>query len=32
MDTGYIVKVPLFINEGDHLLIDTRSGDYIQRA
>ena len=32
MDTGYVVKVPLFINEGDHLLIDTRSGDYIQRA
>ena len=32
MDTGYIVKVPLFINEGDHLLIDTRSGEYIQRA
>ncbi len=32
MDTGYIVKVPLFINEGDHLLIDTRTGDYIQRA
>ena len=26
MDTGYVVKVPLFINEGDHLLIDTRSG------
>ena len=32
MDTCYVVKVPLFINEGDHLLIDTRSGDYIQRA
>ena len=32
MDTGYVVKVPLFINEGDHLLIGTRSGEYIQRA
>lgn len=32
MYTGYVVKVPLFINEGDHLLIDTRSGEYIQRA
>ena len=32
MDTGYVVKVPLFINEGDHLLIDTRFGEYIQRA
>ena len=32
MDTGYVVKVPLFINEGDVLQIDTRSGDYIARA
>ncbi|MCD7975083.1 MAG: elongation factor P [Phascolarctobacterium sp.] len=32
MDTGYIVKVPLFINEGDVLRIDTRTGDYIERA
>lgn len=32
MDTGYVVKVPLFINEGDVLQIDTRTGDYIARA
>lgn len=32
MDTGYVVKVPLFINEGDVLRIDTRSGEYIERA
>ena len=32
MDTGYIVKVPLFINVGDVLRIDTRTGDYIERA
>jgi len=32
LDTGYIVKVPLFINEGDVLRIDTRSGEYIERA
>ncbi|MDB5084859.1 MAG: efp [Bacilli bacterium] len=31
-ETGYMVQVPLFINVGDHLLIDTRSGDYISRA
>ena len=31
MDTGYVVKVPLFINEGDVLRIDTRSGEYIER-
>lgn len=32
LDTGYVVKVPLFINEGDVLAIDTRTGDYISRA
>ena len=32
METGYVVKVPLFINEGDVLRIDTRSGEYIERA
>lgn len=32
MDTGYVLQVPLFINEGDRLLIDTRSGNYISRA
>ena len=32
MDTGYVVKVPLFINEGDVLAIDTRTGDSISRA
>jgi len=32
LDTGYVVKVPLFINEGDVLRIDTRSGEYIERA
>lgn len=32
LETGYIVKVPLFINVGDVLRIDTRSGEYIERA
>jgi len=32
VETGYIVKVPLFINIGDVLRIDTRSGDYLERA
>jgi len=32
LETGYVVKVPLFINEGDVLRIDTRTGDYIERA
>ncbi|WP_199620151.1 elongation factor P [Paenibacillus alkalitolerans] len=32
METGLKVQVPLFINEGDVLLIDTREGKYISRA
>lgn len=32
METGLVVKVPLFINQGDKLRIDTRTGDYIERA
>jgi elongation factor P len=32
LETGYVVKVPLFINTGDVLRIDTRTGDYIERA
>lgn len=32
METGLNVQVPLFINEGDVLLIDTRDGKYISRA
>lgn len=32
MDTGYVVKVPLFINVGDVLRIDTRTGEYLERA
>ncbi|WP_062198520.1 elongation factor P [Massilibacterium senegalense] len=32
LETGYVVQVPLFVNEGDVLVIDTRSGDYVSRA
>lgn len=32
LETGYIVKVPLFINVGDRLKIDSRTGAYISRA
>lgn len=32
LETGLTVQVPLFINEGDVLLIDTREGKYISRA
>jgi elongation factor P len=32
LETGYMVNVPLFINQGDLLKIDTRTGDYLGRA
>ena len=32
LETGLIVQVPLFVNTGDKLKIDTRSGEYITRA
>ena len=32
LETGLSVQVPLFINEGDVLLIDTSDGKYISRA
>lgn len=32
LETGYVVQVPLFINMGDKLKIDTRTGEYISRA
>lgn len=32
LETGLNVQVPLFINENDVLLIDTREGKYISRA
>ena len=31
-ETGAEVKVPLFINEGEKIQIDTRSGEYLGRA
>ncbi len=32
LSTGLVVQVPLFINEGDVLKIDTRTGEYLERA
>jgi elongation factor P len=32
METGLIVQVPPFINEGDVIKVDTASGSYIERA
>lgn len=32
METGAVIRVPLFINTGDVLRIDTRTGEYLERA
>lgn len=32
VETGYTVQVPLFIDEGDILKIDTRTGEYVERV
>ncbi len=32
LETGAIVKVPLFVENGDLLKIDTRTGEYVSRA
>lgn len=32
LETGHTVTVPLFIKKGDFLIIDTRTGDYVERA
>ena len=32
VETGAVVKVPLFINEGEKIQIDTRTGEYVGRV
>jgi elongation factor P len=32
VQTGLVVQVPLFVNTGDVIKVDTRSGDYLTRA
>ena len=32
LETGYTINVPLFINEGDKLRVDTRTGEYVERS
>ncbi len=32
LETGAVVRVPLFINEGEVIKVDTRTGEYISRA
>jgi elongation factor P len=32
LETGLVIQVPLFVNPGDRVKVDTRSGEYITRA
>lgn len=32
METGLVVNVPFFVNEGDHLIVNTADGTYVSRA
>jgi elongation factor P len=32
LETGLVLQVPLFINQGERIKVDTRSGEYITRA
>ena len=32
LETGAVIRVPLFINKGERVRIDTRTGEYLERA
>ena len=32
LETGLVVQVPLFVNVGERVKVDTRSGEYLSRA
>jgi len=32
LETGIVVKVPMFVNTGDKVKVDTRNGTYVERA
>ncbi len=32
LETGKVVKVPLFVEKGEHIRVDTRTGEYLERA
>ena len=32
LETGASVNVPLFLNEGDRVRVDTRTGEYLERV
>lgn len=32
LETGAVIQVPLFVNEGERIKLDTRSGSYVERV
>ncbi|MBR4072290.1 MAG: elongation factor P, partial [Clostridia bacterium] len=32
LETGAVIRVPLFINQGERVRVDTRTGEYLERA
>lgn len=32
LETGMVIQVPLFVNEGEYIKVDTRDGEYIERV
>jgi len=32
LETGRVIQVPLFVNQGDRVKVDTRTGEYLTRA
>jgi elongation factor P len=32
LETGKVIQVPLFVNQGDRVKVDTRTGDYLTRV
>ena len=32
LETGAVVNVPMFIEQGEVIIVDTRTGEYVERA
>ena len=32
LETGLVIQVPLFVNQGEKVKVDTRTGDYLTRV
>lgn len=32
IETGYTLKVPLFVKQGDKIVVNTETGEYVERA